>query len=486
MGRSHPRPSSIDDQRGQVLVLFALMVTVLLLLSTLLFDAANALVTRRRLQDSADAAALKAASLLLGGSVSGCAPAGSSSPRKVVEDTAIVAANANATDSVTVSCPSGWNNIAVKVRIETSAPSFFGLFFGRGDMAVSAEGTAVNGGVTGGKFSVVELNPYNPSWPNAYRGCPSVLISGGPDIAFDGSVHVDSACPASGGGALATNGNAATLTFNNGAGIWLVGGFSPGPLVITPYPQTNQPTLKDPLAGLPAIPISSLPVRRSSRLTVSNSTVVLEPGVYTGGIRLNNTSVAFLHPGIYVIDGGGIDLGAQSAMFSIAASSSGFSYAQNEPAATTAANWNANCPTATCGVLIYNTGTTSSLSNLALGGGTALMLRPYHSNYDGTGTNRIEYDKLLFWQSASPVPTSSYSQPEVQLHGGGAVDLSGTVYAPSAKVYLTGGSGGSGGSNIDLTIQFISWDLELNGNSYFHFLYEADAFAEPLQYGLVR
>ena len=58
MDRPTRRRRSIRDQQGQAIVLFAFMLSGMLLMSTLLFDAANALVMRLRLQDSADGAAL--------------------------------------------------------------------------------------------------------------------------------------------------------------------------------------------------------------------------------------------------------------------------------------------------------------------------------------------------------------------------------------------------------------------------------------------
>jgi hypothetical protein len=63
--------------------------------------------------------------------------------------------------------------------------------------------------------------------------------------------------------------------------------------------------------------------------------------------------------------------------------------------------------------------------------------------------------------------------------------MSGTIYAPQAKVLMGGGSGGSGGSDITLTLQFIVWDLELSGNATFHFVYAGDEFVTPPDYGLV-
>jgi hypothetical protein len=74
----------------------------------------------------------------------------------------------------------------------------------------------------------------------------------------------------------------------------------------------------------------------------------------------------------------------------------------------------------------------------------------------------------------------------VALSGGGSVNISGTVYAPSAAVTMGGGSGGSGGSSTDITLQFISWDITFSGNSSFHFYYQSDAFARPADYGLIK
>jgi hypothetical protein len=99
------------------------------------------------------------------------------------------------------------------------------------------------------------------------------------------------------------------------------------------------------------------------------------------------------------------------------------------------------------------------------------------------GSAFAEYRNLLLWQDASPVPLS---QPTVALGGGGSVDLGGTVYAPSALVYMTGGSGGGGGSATNVTLQFIAWDLQIQGNSTFNFFYNSDEFARPTDYGLVE
>jgi hypothetical protein len=74
----------------------------------------------------------------------------------------------------------------------------------------------------------------------------------------------------------------------------------------------------------------------------------------------------------------------------------------------------------------------------------------------------------------------------MSLSGGGNVFMVGTVYAPSAKIQMGGNSGGSGGDTIDLTLQFITWDLELYGNSNFWFRYDATKFPKLLDYGLIE
>ena len=56
---------------------------------------------------------------------------------------------------------------------------------------------------------------------------------------------------------------------------------------------------------------------------------------------------------------------------------------------------------------------------------------------------------------------------------------------PGALVSMTGGSGGSGGGT-DLTLQIICWDLQIQGNSSFHFYYRNDGFTARPGYGLVR
>ncbi len=479
--------------RGQVLPIFVIFLVAMLLMASLLIDASTALLMRRQYQNATDAAALAAANVIPTGSPRGCSaidePVGS--PRSVVVEAARASVHANLPDydlsRVVVSCPGGtYGNWAVKIQLHGDSAGFFSQVVGIESFPVDTSGVAVNGQFEGGKWSVVQLNPYNATW-NRNKGCPSLLFSGGPTAIFDGSIHVNSKCPASLGGAMGTNGNAANLTFNNDGAAYLAGGFSQGPLIVTPTPRENRAQIPDPLAGL-AEPSGLSTVHSPNTLVLgSGDNVILGPGIYVGGIQLKSNARAFLKPGIYVMQGGGLDLGAQSSAYTV---KYGFTLPAN-PATWTDASWaTTDCLVGQCGVLIFNTKgntcTCSSIGAFTVGAGANLKIRPYDPDVAGNNVVDEAYKNLLFWQAAVPVPASNYQQPVVALGGGGSVDMSGTVYAPSAKVQMTGGSGGTGGDSITLTIQFISYDLEIQGNSSFHFYYQSNLFAKPLDYGLVE
>jgi Putative Flp pilus-assembly TadE/G-like len=484
-----------DRQRGQILPLFALAMIVILSIGALVLDGASMLVTRRHLQNAGDAAALAGANLIQkSGSGSVCSttagpPPGAARSDIVAAVNASLASNyASLTSSnITVTCPNGWDNQAVQVDLQVTAASYMQRAIGYTAPSVKTTSIAVNGQIAGSNYSVVLLDPstasQQSSWPNGRRGCPSMLISGGPTITFDGSVIIDSACTAASGGALAANGSSATVTLASGKSLNMVGSYSLGPLSINPAPNTGVSAFADPLSTLDAIDTGTgnpmlLTQQYGTRQVLNNETRVLNPGIYVGGIQLKNSSIALLRPGVYVMDGGGLDIGAQASFCSITQTST----------ATTCANFATDCPDTTCGVLIVNKGTssgTTAMGQITVGAGSTLKLRAYDDRAISIGGDQ-QYRNLLFWQESSPNASSSYAQPVVALNGGGTVDLSGTVYAPQAQVTMGGGSGGGGGSTTNATLQFICWDFTISGNATFHFYYSDADFARPKDYGLVK
>jgi Flp pilus assembly protein TadG len=496
-----------ERKTGQILVLFVIALVAMFSMLGLLLDGGHALAIRRQYQDAGDAAALSAANgLVQSGASAGCSatagpPPGSPRPEVVAAARAAVRASlpnfpyAN----IVVTCPGGWGgNFTVQVDVNGRSPGYFGGVVGMNGFPIATTSQAVNGSSVSINYSVVELDPYHSSGWSGFNGCPSVLFSGSNTVTFDGSVQVDSACPASSGGALSSNGNSATVQVNNGGTINLVGGYSPGPLTIVPTPLTNQqPPVKDPLCPtltrcLPPISWStwSPPTVQASTKTSQNGGIaVYSPGVYKGGLELKSSAIALFQPGIYVfvdtVNGaGGLQVGSQASIYTVP---TGTTVAWNP------ATWATSCTTANCGVLIYNTGMTGNAQNpgsvkddITVGAGATLMMRPYLDTVDPTPGKDDSYNHMLIWQDANPVPTPSYAQPAISLTGGGQINLSGTVYAPSAAVQMGGNSGGAGGTSLDVTLQFISWDLSFNGNIGFHFFYNADSFPKVKDYGLIK
>lgn len=481
-----PAGSTRQGERGQILPLFALVLLVLLAMGALLFDGALALVLRRNLQNAGDAAALAAANVIQTGSTRGCSAAAGpppGAPRATVRQAAVDSMAVNMPGfpaaNITVTCTDGWENSAVQVELQRNAETLFSRLISSGPLRVRTTSTAVNGQLTEVKPAVVMLDPGNPSWPNGRRGCPSVLLSGGPAVVLESSMYINSSCPAASGGAFATNGNAASLTLNNGALVRIVGGYNPASLTVNPTPLTGQPVTPDPLAYLPPVPVSSLPVRQYVKLILIGGTTVLQPGVYQGGIDLRSGAKVLLRPGIYVMDGGGFQMGAQSAVYSVASGVTN----------TSDATWAIDCPVSTCGVMIYNTGANllglSLMEQVLVNAGATLKLRAYEPTVDLNPGSYSDYRNILFWQDATPAPSATYAQPPVRLNGGGNVDIAGTIYAPSALVEMGGGAGGQGGT-IDLTLQFVAWDLTISGNASFIFRYLETEFVKPIGYGLIE
>jgi hypothetical protein len=526
------RPSRpATNERGQVMIIFAFAFVVIIMMLALLFDGARGLVLRRELKNGSDAAAVAGANILMSLSPTGCDADGAPpfEPRIQVREAVLdsIAANLPDYDPADVSITCGEEeegNSVVRVQLGQESPTFFGSIFNSGPLDVGATSAAINGEDAGNRFSVILLDNHNPSWPQARRGCPSFLLSGGPTVIFDSSIYIDSACTAADGGALSTNGNASTLTLGaQGPRIRITGEYKPQALTITPPPIEHSPPKPDPLAGKlyeppwwqppytaplvdnrpPGTPsflstnATGLKVRQTSKLTIgpggSNQTVTLEPGVYKGGIELRNNSVALLHPGVYVMQGGGFKLGAQTSVYAV-----NYNYPTNTPPT----NWATACVKGSCGVMIYNTGDASGslkMDAISIGAGSTFKVRAYDSTAssptsiynNGTHFSSENYDHMLIWMSADPRATATYAQGDnqgvgVSLGGGGDVQMIGTVYAPQAKVLIGGGSGGTGGTQLNLTLQFIIWDLELSGNSTFHFVYDGNEFVVPPDYGLIE
>jgi hypothetical protein len=119
-----------------------------------------------------------------------------------------------------------------------------------------------------------------------------------------GSVYVNS----SHNWAVYVRGRGGYLTADK---IYIVGGYYLGPVgaYITPTPLTGQPPTSDPLASLPPPSTSGLPTFPGQDIVGDPlgrwpTFATLQPGIYTGQIRVGVGAVVTLQPGIYILRGG--------------------------------------------------------------------------------------------------------------------------------------------------------------------------------------
>jgi hypothetical protein len=405
-------------ERGQVLVLFALSLVVMMAVGALLYSGAHTLVLRRQLQDGGDAAALAAANRLPVVGSGTCTDAriakrsnASTADGGDLYETAFASVKINLgwSDSaiwtrMTVSCPtnSDYEDYAVQIDLSDTGPGFFG----NGNLAVATSSVAINGAIGSGSYSVALLDPSHLPWPANRRGCPSFTINGGITATFEGSIFVDSTCLLSqnANGAMKAINASFQMTLINGSTIQIAGEAAVGTASrITPAPieHAGPPVLDqlsilkapcnavDPVTSACRTPPGGLPVvnmRTNGQGVCKNQEpCVLSPGTYssfaTGGG--NNPNTVLLRPGVYYLRGGGLTLGSGSRVFAVPNATASVcgdtrdqlcstSYLKsrytcpvgdNTDACTThlGQRWELDCPpptsgnpTSTCGVLIYN------------------------------------------------------------------------------------------------------------------------------------
>jgi hypothetical protein len=541
-----PASPTEPRERGQIIILFALFLASLLAMGSLLYTGAETLVLRRQLQNAGDAAALAAANLMVNGTGNCTAARISSTATDGSNDLYLAAkasvqsnlgwSSAKVTSHMTVTCSTNADYAGRAVVVSLTGTS--AAYFGPVSLDVATSSTAMNGQTGHGDFSVALLDPSNPNWRANRNGCPSFLINGGPTVTFEGSIFVDSTCLRS------ENTNAAMKAVNNSFQMLMVNNSTirvAGEIAagtgshITPSPvEKARPIQPDPLSGLvkpcnavdPATNClgtnATLPSVNMSGtgtgICKNQDPCIITPGTYSNGIQAggggNIPNTVLMRPGVYVIRGNGLTLkSASGRIFSIPAgnSSTGYTNAQakadfsnSKTQLQVSQQWMSVCPTptvanpesSTCGVMIYNA-PSSATSNwntnndqIKVGAQGIFQVRAYNPDQDTIVANRTlfrSYKNISIWQARNPAPSGSGStQPNIVMNGGACVTLSGTVYAPGALVDFGGGSCGSGGGDDKITMQFICWDLTLEGNNAFYFQYQKDWFAQPTTYGLVQ
>jgi 6-phosphogluconolactonase (cycloisomerase 2 family) len=228
----------------------------------------------------------------------------------------------------------------------------------------------------------------------------ALSVSGNGSINVPGTVVVDSSSKQ----AISASGNAHLTA----AGFVVDGGVQTSGNAYLHGPIKTGVFTPNPLAGLIYSPSLTSPL---AAIKVTKGTMTLNPGTYAG-LSVSGNGTLVLKPGVYVLDGGG------------------FSVAGNGSVTGT-------------DVMIYNTGTAKTgYGAFSVSGNGTTQLSP-------ATTAGPAFVGIVFFQDPA-------DNKAISLSGNGATGLSGTLYAPTAQVNISG--------NATLALTVLADRLSISGN----------------------
>lgn len=375
------------NDSGNIATLFALMLPVIIGLTGLGAEAGYWYYKNRQLQSAADIAAYSGAIELHRGST-----------YAAVSNVAGTAAQSNGFDpsrgTIEVNTPptSGKfrDAMSVEVKLNVALPRYFSSIFFEGDIKSAARAVAQ----TSPQVNTACVLATSTSATRA------ISLSGNTQVA-SGDCNVAANSSAADAVYMAGRATLETPCLLSAGGVSVTSGLK---LSHCKTPTTGVKPLADPYQSIPA-PSATAPCTSAP----ANATV-LYPGRYCGGLDIKS-SVNFA-PGIYVISGGNLNIGA-------------------------------NARVTGTGVTFYFSGN-SSVSVSA------------NSSADLKAPNSGTYSGILFFgdrNASSGSPTFG---------GGSSMTLTGALYFPAQVVSYSGGSGQSGGCT-----QIIASRISFSGNAQF-------------------
>lgn len=429
--RSQPR-------RGQVLVIFALGLTTLMIIAALAFDAGMMLLERRDEQNAADAAALAGARY-----VADDVPAARAA---AIEMATVNGYQTSTPMRVDVNIPPTSGQFRglpgfIEVVIHNRRPSIFANVMGVSGWNVSARAVAANQKGLDLPFSMLALHPTQ---------CAALKVMGTGVVLAAGSVQVNSDCPAN---ALDVGGSGSITVTAEGAVCNAVGGIHEhGNGDLTCTQSENSYAISDPLKNLPEPPVPAYPAAvvrvsgsgaiprgcpgstqpstetnvRGCTFNTAGATWRIFPGFYPGGITVQKGTV-WMEPGLYWIGGGGFrvqggTVWTVAAGGSIGADGAGFGG----------------------GIMLYNSESPMYHDQCAATPPTApanACLGPVHLNGSMAPVNLKPladgslWDGLVVYQDRE----LSLDGDEFVLNGADSpMEVAGTIYVPSGDVKVNG------------------------------------------------
>lgn len=508
--------------RGQILVITAAGLLVLMGIAALVVDLGMSWMLRRQEQNAADPAAIAAARWLRD-PVTGNA---TWSQGQAEDDACFYAqqngffegdagcASALASDALQVHSPPVTGPYAgstgkVQVIISDTHPAFFGRVFGSNEAVVSTGAVAANDAEGSNTSSLVALqNECKAGSAGSINGGARVRIFPSGTATSGGYVRVNSPCGSSadnlcengvGASALQISGTLETpyayvngsCAYNGSGALGLV--CTKG----TPCLEEDAVPAGDPLFGLPEpepteFPQGVCPDGSTSSPTSSKGCALpskgsassvdcpeqsgvqvcrLSPGVYYGGWDVGSQVRLELEPGMYILAGGGIKLSGTSSSIEAVQSPAGI-----EARVTIFSTDGPLCATvpAQCQGAINFTAQ-QAFKAKALNTATCGLVSPQACPWKG----------ILLWQDGSVMKAAQ----DVTIGGQSSTILAGTIYAPKSQVNINGGSAttgcGTGPTAGCLAIQIISWRWTITGGGTLDMPYDPSELYQVLLRGLV-
>jgi hypothetical protein len=485
--------------RGQILVIFAGGLVLLLAIGALVIDLGFVFMIRRQEQNAADPAAIAAARYIRSaggsyadmvnvacfyahkngffggpGSTAACIPANDPNGTVLSVNNPPLADAGNLVGRMDM----------VQVTIKRPHQTFLGNVIGVRAIDVASTAVAAFTDGDSNSNSLIALNNTSECATGRVSGGANVTITSVTDpstgLPFDGGyVHVNSSCgnPVNLNNACGNGeGSAALKIDGSGSNLSAPHVYTHGTCTRANNNSFTAPltedavVIGDPLANIPPPRIADYPAGACLGVTTTptgvNSrgickftaagTYDLLPGVYYGGWDIQNNVTLHLAPGLYIIAGGGIGLRASGSITSVSTATG-----------------------ATAPIMIFNTDN----PNYSCPGGPQYACQ---QSVDFTASSTLTvrgiasgpYRGILVWQDGE----GSGAEQPVTLGGQTNLNIAGTVYAPKALVNLTGGSSGTGVASV----QIISWEFDISGGASLSMPYDPRELYRLEQKGLVK
>jgi hypothetical protein len=537
----------VRDERGQVLIIAAVAMVVLLVIAAIVIDLGFSWMLLRQEQNAADPGSVAAARFItyaspispaaydpVQGRAAACAYAISNGIFEASNTTCNSALDPNhATLTVkyppdqTAGAPWAGAQGYVQVIISKRHDSFFGAIFGQSFATVTTQAVAARKIGPADTATIRVENPHLCAAMKVHGGAFLHIYAPPGVTAPGGFVYVNSDCGGNTSDDQCDNNLGALFIQGTTAALWApktnvvgsckaVSGEPHGPLdeAFTP--------LSDPLSGLRFPPVSgagqkcgqsgpsTTPTGATSKgcgagggpnwapsadsmcpgLPSGYKCVVLSPGIYYGGWTIGAKLRVTLQPGIYMIAGGGISIGSTGSLDSL------------------------NGGSAPAPVLIFNTDNPTATGcpapgpgcqqNMTLTAGTGLELRgllpnaacPPITSPTATG---CPFGNMLFWYDQFGSQSASHTGV-LTIDGGTQLYIAGTIYAPAANVVIIGHS--TTNTNVEkcpgvdgtqpvpgktiAAVQIIAWTIDIGGTGDVCMPYDPDQLWALNQQGLVH